>query len=1072
MAIVTLTLPNSSYAGGVQFAGWEFDPGSYPSLGSALSADGSELFLESIELFFVVNFVRIYLTSDQTEPGDAAGDEFSDLMKASGTIRCVASDGQEVTITGIGDPTEPYAYSPTNGAAVQAFAGHVHNDLTDRTLVLTFNDGAAPAPLTLADFDDTGLGVEAAALSIASAPGTSGNNFYVDSSRGGSDSPIEGELGVGPGETVISRMRRASAANLTLNDNDLPVALGFDTFFGTGGAGEDLSLYLQTTSDGLVSFTVASAFLNAGGNWLNVTLPAAARTLLDNLATGDRFIFALARPQNIAPSFADDTGDPQTWPLNQPITPVTVPEATGVPTPTYAVFGALPAGISFDTSTRVISGTPTAVGSGTITIRAINTVDRADWTVTYTVTAGDVAPSFADDTGDPQSWVEGQEITAVKVPIASGTPTPTYAVVGTLPLDLAFDTTTLLLSGTPRTAGSGTITVRAMNPEGTDDWTVSFTTTAMPPPDVAPSFVDNTGAPQTWTQNQAITPVTVPAADGSPAPTYAVVGTLPAGLAFDSSTRILTGAPTAVGSGTITIRASNSEGNADWTVAYATAGSGTPSVRLANYRLEVDWEGDGLFAHADVDVYPDTRSDIKARRGRNFSTELYGRVTAGSLRTTLNNSDRKYDRFNPSSDLFGLVVPGRRVRLRMDAGDGVFETIWGGRLDLPKDKPRRGGSDMLEFKALGVFSRLTQEYIQTPMLTSVTTGEAVEADLDEAGIPASERGVIEVGGQTLPRYWGEGYAMASLEALEETEGGLLYEDRQGYPAFQTRTHRIAIARNAVFVLTSLRATAGQIGAMTLPGDDPLEELVNEMRVSYRSGYSVGSSAILWELGDTPRLGPGDDLVFEADYPGQTAAEDHLAVDSWDPPQASDYQANEFANGSGTDRSSSLQVTTVDKATTRVLTVENTHASPIYITRLRVRGVPLIGGEIRRVIRRDETSITRYERKSYPLDATFLASAEAARDYGDWILLLRADPQRKSFATVNMNDNLAIARDLELSQLVQLIRRDDSSNVFIESVEHTITKGGRHDVKMTLTPAEVFGNVMILGIGALDVNILG
>ena len=88
-------------------------------------------------------------------------------------------------------------------------------------------------------------------------------------------------------------MRRASTANLTLNDSNLPIALNFGTFFGTGGAGRDLTLYLQTTSDGLVSFTVAGAFLSAGGNWLNVVLPAAGRTLLNNLATGDRFIFAL-----------------------------------------------------------------------------------------------------------------------------------------------------------------------------------------------------------------------------------------------------------------------------------------------------------------------------------------------------------------------------------------------------------------------------------------------------------------------------------------------------------------------------------------------------------------------------------------------------------------------------------------------------------------------------------------------------------------------------------------------------------------------------------------------------------
>ena len=160
----------------------------------------------------------------------------------------------------------------------------------------------------MSDFDDTGLDVETAALLVASGPGTSGNNFYRDSTRGGSDSPIEGELGVGPGETRISRMRRASTANLTLNDNNQPVGLAFNTFFSTGGAGADLTLYLQTTSDGLVSFTVAGAFLSAGGNWLNVTLPAAARTLLGNLATGDRFIFALARAAAVAVDHAVDAG--------------------------------------------------------------------------------------------------------------------------------------------------------------------------------------------------------------------------------------------------------------------------------------------------------------------------------------------------------------------------------------------------------------------------------------------------------------------------------------------------------------------------------------------------------------------------------------------------------------------------------------------------------------------------------------------------------------------------------------------------------------------------------------------
>ena len=78
------------------------------------------------------------------------------------------------------------------------------------------------------------------------------------------------------------------------------------------------------------------------------------------------------------------------------IAAITVPEADGTPEPTYAVEGVLPAGIAFDTTTRVISGTPTATGSGTITIRASNSEGDADWTITYATTAPASAPSRPD----------------------------------------------------------------------------------------------------------------------------------------------------------------------------------------------------------------------------------------------------------------------------------------------------------------------------------------------------------------------------------------------------------------------------------------------------------------------------------------------------------------------------------------------------------------------------------------------------------------------------------------------------------------------------------------------------
>jgi len=61
------------------------------------------------------------------------------------------------------------------------------------------------------------------------------------------------------------------------------------------------------------------------------------------------------------PTLTGGPGD-QEWNIESAITPATLPEATGGNAPlTYALTPALPAGLSFNDETRVISGTPTAI---------------------------------------------------------------------------------------------------------------------------------------------------------------------------------------------------------------------------------------------------------------------------------------------------------------------------------------------------------------------------------------------------------------------------------------------------------------------------------------------------------------------------------------------------------------------------------------------------------------------------------------------------------------------------------------------------------------------------------------
>ena len=146
MASVTITIPDSSIGGlgSNQTPVYQGSPGSYPELGTALSATGTTTLFLGYLILPRNNFdhVNLRLSSSQTTPITQvvqAGPEFSDVMESEGSIKLIATDGATVTITGIGDATEPYSWVPANTAAVKVFSDNLLG-LADRTLTITFDD--------------------------------------------------------------------------------------------------------------------------------------------------------------------------------------------------------------------------------------------------------------------------------------------------------------------------------------------------------------------------------------------------------------------------------------------------------------------------------------------------------------------------------------------------------------------------------------------------------------------------------------------------------------------------------------------------------------------------------------------------------------------------------------------------------------------------------------------------------------------------------------------------------------------------------------------------------------------
>ena len=152
------------------------------------------------------------------------------------------------------------------------------------------------------------------------------------------------------------------------------------------------------------------------------------------------------------------------------------PTSTGGTVATYAISPALPSGLTFNTTTGVISGTPTAVSaSQTYTVTGTTATASCVGTTTFTLEVFNaVAPSSLSYSPDTQTVRQSTAIEVMTPTISGGA--PTYSISPALPAGLTINATTGVISGTltATQTGSVTYTVTATNTGGSTTATVTL----------------------------------------------------------------------------------------------------------------------------------------------------------------------------------------------------------------------------------------------------------------------------------------------------------------------------------------------------------------------------------------------------------------------------------------------------------------------------------------------------------------------------------------------------------------------------------------------------------------------
>lgn len=421
-----------------------------------------------------------------------------------------------------------------------------------------------------------------------------------------------------------------------------------------------------------------------------------------------------------------------------------------------------------------------------------------------------------------------------------------------------------------------------------------------------------------------------------------------------------------------------------------TYGAHTITTRRLTWAVLVDWDNDGVFDGSNEAAF--LQSDhvlkgrllsVRKRGGREFifnsSGDGFIHFDNGTLEMDMLNEDGRYDPYNESSPLNGMLYKNQAVRviLKDEVGGTQADEFNGYIRDI---RPTYGAVDTVTIYVDGAGIKLQKPISSSSVYTTAQYDTQIGLALTAAGW-TGDTDIDTTVTDSMPYHWFDGQnADIQINELADAAFGLFWVTEAGTAKYISRV--ASDASTQTLTEDDVDASYGvQVAS-------PRDVVKNRVRV-YSRARRLETGVEIWRMNDAPQIatGTGTPIWAEFNYNGESVPATSVTT----PAATTDYTAFANADGTGTNYTANISLAVTNYATKAKIIPTNS-STAAYLTLLKLRGNAITADKYTYSESEDSTSISTYGLRELVINSNWLQDYNAAAEYADIVMTKLATPR--------------------------------------------------------------------------------